>query len=96
MSLNLTDEERKYLYETLNRQSVWWIRDSILAKVLDDDQNHFERDRCEHEWTNFESKEIACAKCGKIGRFARTVGKKADFEITKREVPADLFSSPNG
>jgi hypothetical protein len=62
----LEPTEVQYLLAVLTRQNTWWVRDSILGKLVEQDQKWQKHKACKHSFKkyNIQRKEEKCEYCG--------------------------------
>jgi hypothetical protein len=99
----LVKEETEYLLKLLEKQKVWWIRDSLIDKIKYDKETKLERGDCEHSFHEYMGEKQCCSKCGTIAEgmcVSWKMGNEidpADYKMPKLIPAIPLFEpSPTG
>lgn len=67
MPIFLSQEEKEAIKEKLPTYGAWWVTDSILQKLIADDELIQKRKDCEHKDGEYEGVKSCCVKCGAYG-----------------------------
>ena len=88
----LLNEEKKYLLELLKKQPSWWVKDKLIEKIEQDEQEKENTKNCEHTFYEINTKKVCCIKCG---TYADGMGFKREYaEVKAKNYETPKFLTP--